>query len=361
MDTARAYLVLGAEPADDLEIIKHKYHQMMQLYHPDAAGEDEASLFLAQQINEAYTLLRRELTEAAVFGASGADSTEKAHTDGREKAAREAQRARSARRAASGKTAWDAGENPAAFCERLIYEGSGMYDSGEILWHESRRGRYNWDPYKEDFRIFARSINEACGELLSKEERRFEIYDRDDHPDPSLQDAMRLRLFHLLIQQFVQPAFCLDRIAQEHERDEEIPGKYSFECAVGLKGAPQLKVLTHLQPGDMLQIGMDGERMQVYSREGLPLGHVSFHEDSLYYVISLLLQRGGALMEPQVRSIHENRLSRPQTARIAMRLHVRLQDNEDKGRSRTQESCRQMEQLLDRYRRQLEEISEEFA
>ncbi len=347
MEISKAYLVLGASREDSWEIIKRKYHQMMLLYHPDTAGEDDdASLFLAQQINEAYALVKEDVQgrdKSRVFSRSTGAQDVSAASRTQQKA----------ERSAGQPFFWNAGENPLAYCERILYEGSGMYDSGEILWHESRRGRFNWDPYKEEFRIFARSINEACSELLSGEERRFHIYDRADLADPSRQDTYRLWLFHLLIQEYIRPALCLDRIAEEHEKDPHVNGKYSFDAAVGLKGKEALSYLAHIRPEDMLLLSMDGERMLLSTREGLPLGHVSFHEDSLYYVLALLLREEGAVMEAQVRKISENRKTRPMTARVSVRIHVRLKEGEKERRKSIQEANARIEELLRLYREEL--------
>ncbi len=367
MDITRAYLVLGAQPSDSWEIVKRKYRQMMLQYHPDTQGDDEASVYLAQQINEAYAVVKKHLSGDGVFRSPSEEFTENLH--GMHQSRRNAWESAFAggsegfrKRPTNGAAGaepfhWETGENPQAYCRRLVYEGTGMYDAGEVLWKERTQGRYNWDPYKEDFQVYARSVNEACTELLGIEERRFGYYDREELPDPSLEDAYRQQIFHLLMQQFVLPGLCLDRIAQEHERDEAVKGKYAFDCAAGLRGAQQMSVLAHIQNGDMLQLGMDGERMIVLTREGLRVGHISFHEDSLYYIVSLLLRMGGAVMEPQVRQIRQQRRTRPMTAHISLRLHVKLQDETEQKeqlQKMTAAGNRRIAALLAEYREELE-------
>lgn len=342
MDLNRAYLVLGAQRGESWESIRHKYRQMIQMYHPDSAGEDPASVFLAQQINEAYNFLK-----------NAQSSTEKAsdrmgyktHFAGGMPSEEDYFHEQSVRCASA--FTWKAGKNEQAFCARNLYEGSGMYDSGQVLWHQTGHDKYYWDPDQEDFRIFIRSINEACGELIGALERQYGIYDREDLDDPTFEDEMRLKLFHLLIQEFIRPEYCLDRIAQEHEIDKTIPGKFCFEGIIGLSGAKELEHLAYIRQGDFLDLHIVNERIRVRSREGLDLGYLSFHEDSLYYVTALLLKDGGAAIEAEVKDIRENRRVRPMRGRITIKMHMRLEEKQPERACAAHN--RQISELLKQY------------
>ncbi len=343
MDINRAYLILGAQRGDSWENIKRRYRQMIQMYHPDSAGEDPASVFLAQQINEAYHYLKNLQGSAEKTG--GFQEKNGFRAQGTHRADEYVHEQQMYRRNAF---TWKAGKNEQAFCARNLYEGSGMYDSGQVLWHQTGHDKYYWDPDQEDFRIFIRSINEACGELLGSLERQYGIYDRDDLEDPACEDEMRLKLFHLLIQEFIRPEYCLDRIAQEHEMDKTVQGKFCFEGIIGLSGADDLRKLSYIREGDFLDLHIVDERIRVRSREGIDLGYLSFHEDSLYYVTALLLRDGGAAIEAEVKDIRENRRTRPVKGRITIKMHILLEK-------------KQPERVYEKHNRQIAALLEQYA
>ena len=60
---------------------------------------------------------------------------------------------------------WDAFENNAAFSERNIYVQFKMYDE-ELPLSKMARGRFVWDPDMEEFRLFSKSVLEACKDIM---------------------------------------------------------------------------------------------------------------------------------------------------------------------------------------------------
>ena len=67
MTKAMAYKILGITPGTDLTDIKKKYRQLMHRVHPDTeAFSTRAYDFTAQEINEAYDFLRKNMPEESL-------------------------------------------------------------------------------------------------------------------------------------------------------------------------------------------------------------------------------------------------------------------------------------------------------
>ena len=64
MTKAMAYKILGITPGTDLTDIKKKYRQLMHRVHPDTEAFSTRTYdFTAQEINEAYDFLRKNMPE----------------------------------------------------------------------------------------------------------------------------------------------------------------------------------------------------------------------------------------------------------------------------------------------------------
>ena len=62
-----AYKILGITPGTDLTDIKKKYRQLMHRVHPDTEAFSTRTYdFTAQEINEAYDFLRKNMPEELI-------------------------------------------------------------------------------------------------------------------------------------------------------------------------------------------------------------------------------------------------------------------------------------------------------
>ena len=237
MNLKEAYKVLGASPKDDPRTVKTKYKKLLILYHPDSDPtgkrdpEDDEKI---RQVIEAYRKIRES------DGESGYDPYE---------------------------FTWDAFENRNAFSERNIYVQFKMYDE-ELPLSKMARGRFVWDPDMEEFRLFSKSVLEACREAIT---------DYDAAPTPDLVKD----IFHLMMQEYVLPADAARKLGKK-VGEEDGPETYSFVGFVKEASAT---------PGEPLNIYLREDRAVVEEIvTGKILGAVSFDDDELYYVILPLLE-----------------------------------------------------------------------
>ena len=237
MNLREAYKVLGASPKDDPRTVKTKYKKLLILYHPDSdptGKRDPADDEKIRQVIEAYRKIRES------DGESGYDPYE---------------------------FTWDAFENRNAFSERNIYVQFKMYDE-ELPLSKMARGRFVWDPDMEEFRLFSKSVLEACREAIT---------DYDAAPTPDLVKD----IFHLMMQEYVLPADAARKLGKK-VGEEDGPETYSFVGFVKEASAT---------PGEPLNIYLREDRAVVEEIvTGKILGTVSFDDDELYYVILPLLE-----------------------------------------------------------------------
>ena len=237
MTLKESYKILGATKSDDPRTIKTKYKKLLILYHPDSDPtgkrdpEDDEKI---RQVIEAYRKIRES------DGESGYDPYE---------------------------FTWDAFENRNAFSERNIYVQFKMYDE-ELPLSKMARGRFVWDPDMEEFRLFSKSVLEACREAIT---------DYDAAPTPDLVKD----IFHLMMQEYVLPADAARKLGKK-VGEEDGPETYSFVGFVKEASAT---------PGEPLNIYLREDRAVVEEIvTGKILGAVSFDDDELYYVILPLLE-----------------------------------------------------------------------
>ena len=133
---------------------------------------------------------------------------------------------------------WDAFENKRAFSERNIYVRFKMYDE-ELPLSKMARGRFVWDPDMEEFRLFSKSVLEACKEAIT---------DHDATPAPDLVKD----IFHLMMQEYVLQADAARKLGKKISEDDDV---------------------------------------ETYAFAGFVKGEtLSFDEDELYYVVLPLLE-----------------------------------------------------------------------
>lgn len=281
MTTASAYRLLGASPEESDSTLKRKYRRCIRENHPDADPEhEEDARRRAQRINEAYALLSRERKKA---GGSPA----------------------SRRRTSSPRTSSTsaAPRNPAAFCARTVYPRWNDYmDFAGAPTRETVTGRFCWDPSLETFAMFAMSVHRQCLELLGQDYLgRSPAYGQAAEQN----DTIRLRLFHLLMQEYIQPWYCLQKLADELpdvDADPALPDCYHLPAELAVRGSQLIhRALDTVGTGDELLPSVQGERIHILTAGGIDLGHIAFADDPLYYIALPLLANGGASCRVTIR------------------------------------------------------------
>lgn len=358
----QAYRLLGADPSDSESELKRKYHQSIRRCHPDADPEhQEKAHLLSQKINGAYQLIldvRKQEADPNRFR----NGRNAAHTYGRY--SDRPFRKHSAKRGfcdddpgdrhgdhydnayedlSSGRHthASRPEENPAAFCPRVLFEGSSFYETfhsghaapfegafgslhqNETIYGHMSEGRYFWDPNCESFALFMLSVHRKCQELVHSPEAE-------------------LRLFHLLLQEYIRPWTCLAKIAAENpeiksERDgfhipieiavpqahaaaiaeafassgSEASTSHAADSATPDSAASDYEASDFGEPGsgasasrtssceanargskeELISVRVDHDRIHLITRGGMDLGHITFLQDSLYVVVLPLLTR----------------------------------------------------------------------
>ena len=244
MTLKEAYKILGASKHDDDREIKAKYKKLLILYHPDSDPtrkrnpEDDDKI---RQVIEAY----RKIKESE--GEPYFDTYE---------------------------FSWDAFENKAAFSERNIYVQFKMYDE-ELPLSKMAKGRFVWDPDMEEFKLFSKSVLEACKDIMT------------DYSARLTPDKVK-EIFHLMMQEYVLPADAARKIGNKVREDGDTE-VFAFNGFV--KENPADPKASAPAIGEPLNIFLREDRAVVEEIvTGKVLGSVSFDEDELYYVVLPLLE-----------------------------------------------------------------------
>ena len=261
MTLKEAYKILGASKQDDDREIKAKYKKLLILYHPDSDPtrkrnpEDDEKI---RQVIEAYKKIKES------EGESYFDTYE---------------------------FTWDAFENKAAFSERNIYVQFKMYDE-ELPLSKMARGRFVWDPDMEEFRLFSKSVLEACKDIMTD-------YSAILAPD-KVKD-----IFHLMMQEYVLPADAARKIGKKVREDGDVE-VFTFNGFV--KENPSDLKASAPTIGEPLNIFLREDRAVVEEIvTGKELGTVSFDEDELYYVVLLLLEDPKVQAHASVTKVEKSR------------------------------------------------------
>ena len=269
MTLKQAYKILGASTKDDDRAIKTKYKKLLILYHPDSdpsGKRDPRDDEKIRQVIEAYKKIRES------EGQQVYDTYE---------------------------FTWDAFENKAAFSERNIYVQFKMYDE-KLPLSKMARGKFVWDPDMEEFGLFAKSVLEACKEIIT------------DH-DVMLTPDMVKDIFHLMMQEYVLPADAARKLGKKVREDDENE-VYTFNGFV--KGNESVAI------GEPLNIFLREDRAVVEEIvTGKVLGTVSFDEDELYYVVLPLLE------DPEVQAhatVTKAEKSRRGGSRMVVEIEMRI-------------------------------------
>ncbi len=244
MTLKEAYKIIGASKEDSDREIKTKYKKLLILYHPDSDPtrkrnpEDDEKI---RQVIEAYRKIRES------EGESYFDTYE---------------------------FTWDALENKEAFAARNIYFQFKMYDE-ELPLSKMARGKFVWDPDMEEFRLFSKSVLEACKDVIA------------DCGTTLIADKVK-NIFHLMMQEYVLPADAARKIGKlvREDKDKEV---YSFNGYIK-NDSSDMKASAPII-GEPLNIFLREDRAVVEEIvTGKTVGNVSFDQDELYYVVLPLLE-----------------------------------------------------------------------
>ncbi len=244
MTLKEAYKILGVSKENTDREIKAKYKKLLIMYHPDSdptrkrAPEDDEKI---RQIIEAYRKVRESKGETYFE---------------------------------TYEFTWDAFENKRAFSERNIFFQFKIYDEA-LPPSRMARGRFVWDPDMEEFSLFAKSVLEACKEVMTD-------YDITAAPD-KVKD-----IFHLMMQEYVLPADAARKIGKKVREDDNME-VYSFSGFIKDEFAGGRE--SRISCGEPLNIYLREDRAVVEEIvTGRMFGSISFDEDELYYVVLPLLE-----------------------------------------------------------------------
>ena len=244
MTLREAYKILGVSKENTDREIKAKYKKLLIMYHPDSDPtrkrnpEDEEKI---RQVIEAYKKIKESEGEPYFE---------------------------------PYEFTWDAFENKRAFSERNIFVQFKIYDEA-LPPSKMARGRFVWDPDMEEFSLFAKSVLEACKEVMT---------DYDVTPAP---DKVK-EIFHLMMQEYVLPADVARKIGKKIREDGDLE-IYSFSGFIKEELGSNCE--SKLNSGEPLNIYLREDRAVVEEIvTGRILGSISFDEDELYYVVLPLLE-----------------------------------------------------------------------
>lgn len=235
MNRKQALQILGLSEDDDAVFIRTRYRKLMKKYHPDASEDESAGLAMAQNLTEAYRILKEE----------GLLASEKNAVD------------------------WGLRENPDAFTKRMIYMEDDLFGNA-ITAETGLRGRFFWDPEIESFAALLKSVNMECIRILEMD------------PDEERQKG-RAKLLHLLLQEFIDPLESLS-ILSSMGRVKNKGDTYTIPCQVKPFPGKEKTAFS----GGKLSVTAEGSRL-LAAASGESCGTIHFQENEFYYIVTPLI------------------------------------------------------------------------
>ena len=275
MTLKEAYKILGVSKENTEREIKAKYKKLLIMYHPDSDPtrerdpEDDDKI---RQVIEAYKKVRESEGETYFE---------------------------------TYEFTWDAFENKRAFSERNIFFQFRIWNEA-LPPSRMARGRFVWDPDMEEFSLFAKSVLEACKEIIT------------DH-DITLAPYKVKDIFHLMMQEYVLPADAARKIGTKIREDGSME-VYSFSGFIKdeLGGSREFRI----KCGELLNIYLREDRAVVEEIvTGRMLGTISFDEDELYYVVLPLLEDPKVDANAIVKKVYSGRRNKEQ-AHVSIELTI---------------------------------------
>lgn len=307
MTQEEARRILGIAPDCDLDSIKKHYRRLMHRLHPDSHASDTTWIRHVQQINEAYSLLKRKPDR------SSSDHWQAGTASGP---------------VPSQAPVWDAPVNPFACRERDIYCYAEAPDGSIIGTFRAARGRYFWQT-EEDFPLFLRSIHQCARAMLDETGTCYKT--SPEHL------RIHASLAYLLAQQFIDSTVLLKELSAGTAKDEEGAEIYSFSGMLEASSGSHL-----ISPGTLLYPScVRNHRLYLKDRSHRISGYLSFPDDRLYYVLVPLFEQRRVLVK--IRCIQAG----PKSPRLQLLLKIR----QDPTAMQFPENLNlQIEKLLEKYR-----------
>ena len=240
MTKEEAFALLGVTDMDPLQI-RRRYRELIRQIHPDAAGGDPAATGAAQKLTSAYQFLKKE-------------------------GFREILRRKE----------WGIRENPNAFVQRTIYMEEDVFGSSVIL-DTGIRGRFYWDPEMESFTLLLKSVGDSAEHIL----------DTLTEMPPGQEDYrhLKIRLLHLLLQEFIDPYTMIRRLCPDSVQDGE-NRIYTLPCHLRLQKA--------WQPLLKQELAARAEGSHILVQAGEATAAVTFPDQAFHYIITPMLLQGSA-------------------------------------------------------------------
>ena len=308
MTIQEAEKILGISSQNEERKIKIRFRSLMAKYHPDAIQSDEPEhIKRAQMINEAYTVIRKQI-----------DANKK-----KEK---------------KQNIQWNAKIKKNAFAERIIFMSNGFGEEHESGYYQVAKGRYEWEPELEEFDCFLHSILHLSLNLLEQAEEKLYTDNNCYISTEELKEIrlpFQIRLFHLLAGQYVTPISSLRKIAEPECREEE-KEIYCFDTFLGMtEDGVGFHAMEKLRKGDMIYVSsMENNRINVIDDQRNALGHLSFADDQLYYVVIPILRKHQAQVKCIVKEMEIRRNRRFHQVKANIQLYIRI----DKSANDTESS-----------------------
>ena len=244
------------------------------LYHPDSAGD--VSNEMSQRINAAYEYLKTHPNEA------GIDESD---------------------------DAWQAAVNENAFCERTVFVDYRFLDD-RIPIRSVAEGRYLWDPYLEDFSMLSKSVAIAAVDIMGE-------YGCGGD---------RAELFHLLMQEFVEPIDCARKIGRAVKETKEAD-VYEFSGEAGISDRRLISGIQSAAETIPLYGIERNHRIRLCDRDGVIYGDLSYEDDSFYYVVSPLIADppDGVKVKLYSETLHTDRRDLKFSGKLDVRIIVSIE------------------------------------
>lgn len=271
MTRTQAYKILGIPPDAGKTEIKKRYHELMHQVHPDTdAFDTEDYAYSAQEINEAYAILRKK---GVPDHDTHAGRTHRAGSNGSSR---------------KQPPKWDAPVNEHAYTEREVYHYAEDSDGMSIGTFIIAAGKYIWKP-EEDFPLFLKSMFACSKKLLDEADKELSTV------CPSSEKLkIQAELTYLLAQQFMDAPATLKILAAPESAGSAdiffIPSMLELSAS-----APVIRTGMTLYPAALKQ-----HRLFLQTKSGQTAGYLSFKDDRLYYIIIPLLEQKRAQVKIKI-------------------------------------------------------------
>ena len=317
MTVKEAYRILGLAPGTEEKEIKKRYRRLMMEIHPDAGwSREKESTGAAQEINAAYSVLKKRFGIRNGGSEAGAGSA-----DG-----------------GKDRPAWDAPVNDHAYREREILHYAEDREGNILGSFSVARGRFLWKT-EEDFSLFLLSIYRCGKELLDELDASMKV-----RRELSFRRQVQAELTYLLAQQFMDGLGLLSELAREEERKKGDPAVFYLAAMAELgEGIKPVASRTALYPARL-----KGHRLYLKDGDGRELGYLSFPDDRLYYVVIPLFEQ--RRVQVKIRAAEKKPSGPGRAKRAYQHLHLWLRLTEKEVCRPPENLNLQIEKLLQRYR-----------